>query len=247
MTVALDPAADLPELDDAVPFEAVAREAVLGGYAWWQPHRAPTIVFAHGHGQDARFHADRARDFHNRGWHAVSVANRGWPGSTGDPNDYGLCGEIDLTAVLAVLVARGCSEIWLFGYSAGGLWMARGLSAAPQVTGAITVNSPMNIATLYRDTLARRMRTYYDEILTPDGWQVRSPVHVAHRIRTPMLAFGGTEDGMVPSSQAEEISGAVSDGTYVELSGMRHVPSDEQWRYIMERTEAWMMRVREQQ
>jgi pimeloyl-ACP methyl ester carboxylesterase len=244
-TVAVEPDAALPVLADASSLQLTAGGAVLGGYAWWQPEEAPAIVFAHGLGQDASFHADRARAFADRGWHAVCVASRGWPGSTGDPDDYGRSAETDLAAVVQAVESHRCSELWLFGFSAGGLWLTRGLPAVEGVRGVVTVNSPMNIRTTYRDTLASRMRAFYDNILTPHERIACSPVAVADRITAPMLTFGGTEDGMVPASQGREICALVPSSTYVEMTGMRHLPTADEWRQIMHRVDSWMTRVRE--
>lgn len=243
--VVVQPDDELEALPDAEPLAVTVGSDRLGGYAWWQPGPAPAIVFAHGWGQDATFHADRAREYYGRGWHAVCVALRGWPGSTGEVDDYGLSGEKDMAALTAVVRERGCSELWLLGFSAGGLWMARGLPAAGPVDGAVTVNAPMDLGTVHRDTLASRMRRYYGDVITPAGWNDRSPVVVADRIDAPVLAIGGTEDGMVPVSQAREIAAAVRDGTHHELVGMRHVPTDREWRVIMRRVEDWMSGVRE--
>lgn len=244
--VAVEPDAALPVLDDASPLRVSAGDATLGGYAWWQPTTAPAIVFAHGLGQDASFHADRARVFHERGWHAVCVASRGWPGSTGDPDDYGASAERDLSAVVRTVHTQRCSELWLLGFSAGGLWLTRGLPAVEGVRGLVTVNSPMNIRTTYRDTRASRMRTFYDHVLTPARWTACSPVAVADRIATPLLAIGGTEDGMVPASQAREICEMVPRSTYVEMTGMRHLPSADEWQQIMDRVDDWMTGLRQQ-
>lgn len=241
----VQPDDELGWLPDAERLNIAVGSDELGGYAWWQPGPAPAIVLAHGWGQDATFHAERARDYHRRGWHAVCVALRGWPGSTGDVDDYGLSGEKDIAAVTAAVRERSCTELWLLGFSAGGLWMARGLPAAGPVDGAVTVNAPMNLSTVHRDTLASRMRRYYGDVITPAGWSDRSPVAVADRITTPVLAIGGTEDGMVPISQAREIAGAVRNGTYHEVVGMRHVPTDSEWRLIMQRVDDWMNGVRE--
>lgn len=244
---AIDPSAPLPSPDPpASALQIPAGDALLGGYAWWQPTQAPAILFAHGLGQDATFHAERARAFHDRGWHAVCVASRGWPGSTGNPNDYGRSAQTDLTAVVQTVRQQGCSEIWLFGFSAGGLWLARGLPAVTGIAGLVTVNSPMNVRTTYRDTLATRMRAFYDEILTAEEQISCSPVTVADQIRTPILAFGGTQDGMVPATQAQEICGVVPGSTYVEMVGMRHIPTQNEWQQIMARAAEWMTKIREQ-
>lgn len=244
--VAIEPDAALPTLADAADLQIPTDDAQLGGYAWWQSQPAPAIVFAHGLGQDATFHADRARMFHKRGWHAVCVASRGWPGSTGDPNDYGRSAEQDLAAVVRMLEAHECSELWLFGFSAGGLWLTRGFPAVEGVRGVITINSPMSIRTTYQDTLASRMRTFYDNVLTPDQWDACSPVAVAEQITAPMLTFGGTEDGMVPAGQGRQICALVPGSTHVEIEGMRHVPTGDQWQQIMDRVDSWMTSVREQ-
>lgn len=244
--VAVDPAAELPDLADAHHLRIPAGDAVLGGFAWWQRGPAPAVVLAHGMGQDATYHADRARAFHARGWHAVSVASRGWPGSTGDPDDYGRSAETDLAAVVGTVRDRGCTELWLLGFSAGGLWLARGLPAVTGVSGLVTVNSPMNVRTTYRDTMASRMRRFYDTVLTARQQWDCSPVSVAEQITMPLLSVAGADDGMVPATQAEEICALVPRGTCLQIAGMRHLPTDEQWELILASVQDWMAGVRQQ-
>lgn len=243
-SVAVEPGDALPQIADAEVFRADTTDAALGGYAWWQTGSAPAVVLMHGWGQDASYHADRARAFHAAGWHAVSVGLRGWPGSTGDHNDYGLSAEHDLAAIVAAVQEHRPTELWILAYSAGGLVATRGLPAAGTVWGLITVNAPMNVHTEYRDTKAQRMRDYYDDALTPEHWERCSPVTVADRIGTPMLVITGSDDAMIPSSQAAEICQRVPSATYLEIEGMRHLPTDAQWDDILERSARWMDEVR---
>jgi len=240
----VQPGGQLAHLDDADPLAVDAGDAVLGGYAWWQTGPAPAIVLMHGWAQDATYHADRARGFHDAGWHAISVASRGWPGSTGDPDDYGLSAETDIAALADAVRVKDATELWILGYSAGGLAAARGLPATSGVDGVVTVNAPMNVHTEYRDTPAQRMRDYYDRVLTQAHWDRCSPVVVADRIQTPLLAVAGTADSVIPASQAREICALVPTATYHEIEGMRHLPTQDEWRAILTRASDWMGEIR---
>lgn len=245
MSTQVAPGDALPVVEDAEPLSVAAGEATLGGYAWWQDGAAPAVVLLHGWAQDASYHAARARRFHADGWHAVSVASRGWPGSGGDPDDYGLSAETDLGAIVAAVQQRDASELWVIAYSAGGLIAARGLPAVGDaVWGLVTVNAPMNVRTEYRDTPSQLMRDYYDQILTERHWQTCSPVTVADRIHTPMLVVTGTDDRLIPPSQAAEICDLVPSASYLEIEQMRHLPTEDEWRTILLRAGEWMSGIR---
>lgn len=242
MTAAVRPGDALPALEDAEPFVVEADER-LGGYAWWQEQPADTAVLIHGWGQDASHLAALARDLHARGWSTVSLAARGWPGSTGDANDYGLSSERDIPAVVRAVRQHGATAIWLLGYSAGGLQAARGVVAADGVAGLVTINAPMNVHTEYRDTPSQMMRDYYDDILTPEHWERCSPVTVADRITVPMLLIAGTEDRIIPHTQSQEMARLVRGSRYVEIDGMRHLPTDEEWTAILALVLRWVDQV----
>lgn len=243
MTTAVQPGDALPVLDDAEPFAVQVDDVRLGGYAWWQPSPAPAIVLIHGWGQDASHLAGLARQLHGRGWNVLSLAARGWPGSTGDAGDYGLSSDRDIPAVVSAVHQRGVSNVWLLGYSAGGLQAARGVVAAEGVAGVITVNSPMNVHTEYRDTPSQMMRAYYDDILSPAHWERCSPVTVADQVTVPMLLIAGTEDRIIPCTQSQEMAALVPSASYVEMPGMRHLPTDEQWDDILARALGWIEQV----
>lgn len=229
----VSPGDPITEVPDAELVRFDTHDTHLGGYAWWQDGPADAVLFMHGWAQDAAYHADRARALHRAGWDVLSLASRGWPGSGGDPDDYGLNAEHDIPTAVRLLRDRGARRVLGIGFSAGGLKLVRGAPYADGLSAVVTINAPMNVHTEYRDTLSSAMREYYDRILTPAHWERCSPVTVADQIRQPLMAIAGSEDGMIPPSQAREICALVPGARYVEIPGMRHLPTDQQWDDIM--------------
>ena len=238
---AVNPSGPLPAATDAEPVTVESGDpntdgVELGGYAWWASDPAPAVLFLHGWGQDASYHYGRARDLHARGWNAVSLSLRGWPGSGGD-DEYGLHADDDLGAALRMINAHpSVTGTVVLGYSMGGLIGAVGIANAGGAAGLVMVNSPTDIPAAYRDTGRDMLRTYYDAILTEGQWTGCSPITYAAKLTMPTLIVVGAEDRMIPPSQGQALAAVLPTAQLFEIDGMRHAPSDEDWALIMDRT-----------
>ncbi|PRZ43582.1 serine aminopeptidase S33 family [Antricoccus suffuscus] len=238
---AVNPYGPLPAATDAEPVTVQSGDpntdgAELGGYAWWASDPAPAVLFLHGWGQDASYHYGRARDLHARGWNAVSLGLRGWPGSDGE-DEYGLHADDDLGAALRMLNARpSVTGTVVLGFSMGGLIGAVGVANAGGAAGLVMVSSPTDLPAAYRDTGRDMLRTYYDATLTDGQWTGCSPITYVAELTVPTLVVVGTEDRMIPPSQGRALAAALPSAQLLEIEGMRHVPADEDWALIMERT-----------
>lgn len=237
---AVNPSGPLPAATDAEHITVQSGDpnadgVELGGYAWWASDPAPAVLFLHGWGQDASYHYDRARDLHARGWNAVSLGLRGWPGSGGE-DEYGLHADDDLGAALRMINARASvTETLVLGFSMGGLIGAVGVANAGGAAGLVMVSSPTDIPSAYRDTGRDMLRTYYDAILTEGQWTGCSPITYAAELTLPTLIVVGTEDRMIPPSQGRALAAALPAAQLLEIDGMRHAPTGDDWAIIMSR------------
>lgn len=238
---AVNPSGPLPVAADAEPVTVQSGDpntdgVELGGYAWWASDPAPAVLFLHGWGQDASYHYGRARDLRARGWNAVSLGARGWPGSGGE-DEYGLHADDDLGAALRVINAHpSVTETIVVGFSMGGLIGAVGVATAGGAAGLVMVSSPTHIPSAYRDTERDMLRTYYDAVLRDGQWTGCSPITYIAELILPTLIVIGTEDRMIPPSQGRAFAAALPAAELLEIDGMRHLPSEDDWATIMDRT-----------
>lgn len=56
----------------------------------------------------------------------------------------------------------------------------------------------------------------------------------ADRLAHPMLVVVGAEDRITPPDQGRRLAAAVPDATLLEMAGMGHHPSDEEWVRILD-------------
>lgn len=190
----------------------------------------PLIVDVHGGPTScasSSLSVDRAF-FTSRGIAFVDVDYRG---STGYGRAYrdalkGRCGIVDVEDSIAAarfLAQRGSIDprrMVIRGASAGGYTTLAALTFRPEVFGAgISHFGIADLELIHLD--GHKFESRYDEGLLapwPEGRSVfreRSPIHVLHEIRVPMLIFQGLDDRVVPPSQVDAMEAALHD---------RHVP-----------------------
>jgi len=219
------PAADL-STPESVSWQAEDGSHVYGLYYPPASRRfegkgqPPLIVNIHGGPTgcvDMSF-AARAQYFATRGWAFLDLDYRG---STGHGRRYmetlrqnwGLTDVEDAVAAAQYLCADGKADptrLVICGGSAGGYTVLQALVTRPGFFRAgLCLYGISNLFTLAADTHKFEAR-YLDSLIGPlpesaDIYRERSPIFAADKISDPVAVFQGSEDKVVPPSQAEEI------------------------------------------
>ncbi|WP_394214374.1 alpha/beta hydrolase family protein [Brachybacterium vulturis] len=225
----------LPIIDGARPMSLAMGDVELGGYTWWSDCGAPAVLLVHGWGEDASTMAPVARQIRSRAWHAVSFSLRGWPGSSG-VDDYGLSASKDIGRLLAWIRGRPqVSSLSVVGFSMGCLMAS--LAARDQrrgeLAGLTVVSAPSDLVSFSRDTAFGGVRRYLDATLQAHQWRESSPLTHAPNLEHPMLVVVGTEDSMTPPEQGRRLAAAAPNAELLEIGGMGHHPSPQQWERIL--------------
>ncbi|GAA5512759.1 hypothetical protein Dcar01_01481 [Deinococcus carri] len=229
------PGLDLPPLPDAARLTLPLGDVTLGGYYWMQSRPAPAVLLLHGWGQDASHMAHPARLFREAGWHALSLSQRGWRGS-GGCDDYGRSGADDMRRALDWLGRQpGVTSALLLGFSMGGLVALLAASAPCAARGVVAVSAPTDLRRTARTTSLGILRRYYDAVLTERQWVEGSPLRHVARLRVPALLVVGTEDRFCPPAEGRSYAAATG-SCLLELPGMAHQPTDEEWRLLVRET-----------
>lgn len=184
----------------------------------------PALVLVHGGptGQQGRAYDLRTAFFTSRGI-AVLVLN--YRGSSGYGRVYrrslaerwGLSDVEDAVEAHRHLVETGSADperIGIIGASAGGYTVLRALTAHPETFAVgISLYGISDLFTLAADTHKFEAR-YCDFLLGPlpeqaERYRERSPIFAAERITAPLALFQGSEDQVVPPSQAEKLAASL--------------------------------------
>jgi dipeptidyl aminopeptidase/acylaminoacyl peptidase len=187
----------------------------------------PAIVLVHG-GPTSHVPAAYSSDtlfFTSRGYACLAVNYRG---SSGFGRSYrnalrGRWGELDVEDAVGgakAVCERGLADparLAIKGGSAGGFTVLNAMARHPGFFRAgICLYAVANLFTI-GDVTHKFEKRYLDSMVgrLPDDaekFRARSPVFHADRIRDPLAVFQGAEDAFVPSSQAEQIVGALERG-----------------------------------
>lgn len=183
----------------------------------------PLIVMTHG-GPTAmtECHYDAGRQFWvSRGFAVLDV---NYSGSTGFGRAYrnrlrgqwGLLDVSDVAAAVAEVTSQGkadAARVAITGGSAGGFTTLASLTSTGVYAAGISRYGIGDLTTLATDTHKAESR-YTDSLVAPwpehrAVYEDRSPINHLDRLSTPMLILQGTEDKIVPPSQAERMADAV--------------------------------------
>ena len=182
--------------------------------------RPPLIVMIHGGPTSAVETGFEAKNqyFASRGW---SVLDLDYRGSTGHGREYmkalrsnwGVLDVEDAIGGAQNLIDRGLADpnrLVIMGGSAGGYTVLRTLTIRPGFFRAgICLYGISNLFNLAADT--HKFEAHYlDSLLGPlpdaaNIYRERSPIYSIDKLIDPIAIFQGTEDKVVPQTQAEEI------------------------------------------
>jgi fermentation-respiration switch protein FrsA (DUF1100 family) len=214
---------------EVVQIETADGERLVG---WYRPPAAgrPTIVFFDGNGGRLDWQAGRWRDTGAAGVGQLSVAYRGYGGSTGTPTEAGL--HADARAAYAWLTARHApADIVVHGFSLGSGVAVRLASERP--IRALILEAPFT-ATV--DVAAERYPFLPVRLLMRDRFESRA--HIG-RVSAPVLFAHGEADRVVPFRSGQRLY-ALADPPkrFVRYPGADHtdLPSRglyaEIWRFL---------------
>ncbi len=225
--------------ETALPFVSVAVPLTWDGpegpvHAWWyaptnpdavapEGELPPVIVRSHG-GPTAFSNADLDLAYQfwtSRGIGALDVnyggsshygreyRNRLW-------GEWGVVDVRDCVDAVRVVVDRGLVDpqrVAIMGGSAGGYTTLQALVTSDVFAAGLSDYGVSDLATLATDT--HKFEAHYtDRLVAPwpegkDLYEARSPIHHLDRLNSPMLLQQGSDDRVVPPSQAREMAEAV--------------------------------------
>lgn len=178
-----------------------------------------TVLLFHGNGECVSDYDGAAPEFARAGADLAIVDYRGYGASTGSPTLRTCLSDAHhvLAATLAVTAGR---PLVVMGRSLGSQCAAELCQTArPDVIGYIYESG---IADL--DGLIRRRGVTLTEPLPEDDLEVFSPIRKLRRCATPMLILHGSEDTLIPPSEARMTFDALAtrDKELVTISGRGH-------------------------
>lgn len=189
----------------------------------WRPPRpgCGVVVSFHGNGSRPEPHAARfaAGPWRAGGWGVLSVAYRGYPGSTGSPSEDGLIRD-GLAAVEAARARAPGAPILLHGHSLGAAVAVAVAERVPAI--GLYLEAPF-------DSMTHTVRLHVP--LAPI-WLLRDTYRSDLRIRggtAPVLIVQGRDDTVVPAKLARNLAEAagpraridVIPGDHVSILGIR--------------------------
>jgi dipeptidyl aminopeptidase/acylaminoacyl peptidase len=200
-----------------------------------EPRSLPTVILPHG--------GPWARDTWGYNGFLQFLANRGYAvldpnfrGSTGYGKDFLNAGngqwgtgamQHDISDGVQYLIEQGIADparVGIMGGSYGGYAVLAGLTYTPELYAAgVDLFGPSNLLTLL-ETIppywAQIRQMFYERMGNPETAEGRaqlvaqSPLHVADRIRVPLLIFQGANDPRVKQAESDQIVIALRDRGY---------------------------------
>jgi dipeptidyl aminopeptidase/acylaminoacyl peptidase len=225
--------------ETALPYASVAEQITWDGpegpvHAWWYAptnpdavapdgELPPVIVKSHG-GPTSFSYADL--NLSNQFWtsRGIGILDVNYGGSSHYGRAYrnrlwGQWGVVDVrdcADAVRVVVDRGLadpSRVAIMGGSSGGYTTLQALVTSDAFAAGLSDYGISDLATLATDT--HKFEAHYTDRLVapwPEGkalYEERSPIHHLDRLNSPMLLQQGTDDRVVPPSQAQEMAAAV--------------------------------------
>jgi uncharacterized protein len=229
----------------ALDIEVVSYPSPLGPIeAWHVPGtRSQWVVHVHGKGASLEEALPAAVGIAAAGYHQLIIGYRNDPGQPSDPSGhyrYGVTEWEDLAAAVDWAVARGASQVALFGYSTGGaIALSYHYKRPDAPVRALVLDSPNLDMGATIDLAARHERlvagvpvpfTVTEVAKTLSGlrasinWTALDYLRRVDGLSVPVLVFHGTEDVVVPietSRRLKQLRPAMVE--LVEVDGAGHV------------------------
>ena len=200
----------------------------------------PVIVLSHGGPTGA---ARSSLDLGIQYWttRGIGVLDVNYGGSTGFGTEYrdrlkgnwGITDTLDCIHAAEHVVSRGQADpdrLVIKGGSAGGFTTLAALTFHDLFAAGISRYGVADLETLARDTHKFEAR-YLDSLIGPwpeaaEIYRARSPIHHTEQLTRPMILLQGSEDPIVPPSQAEQMISALEGAgiahSYLVFEGESH-------------------------
>jgi dienelactone hydrolase len=198
----------LPDLAGAANVAVSGVGVMLGGYLFQPSARKPqmpALLLLHGNPGSAEDLEATARNLAERGYVALALSMRGFPGSGGE-DDCGARQADDAVEALHWLARQpgvDRSRLGILGYGQGGQ-VALLAAARTSLPRAVVAYFPVTDVTRWADTTAYQpVRDYVAQVCQPHGPSVVSPLFHAATMGAPVLLIHGAADDRVPPSQSE--------------------------------------------
>ena len=236
----------LPEIAGAAPVEVPGVGVILGGYLFQPPVRRPpmpALLLLHDNPGSAEDLESVARNLAERGYVALALSMRGFPGSEGQ-DDCGARQADDAVEALYWLARQpgvDRSRLGILGFGQGAqvaLLAAARSSLAKAVVGYFPVT---DVPRWSEGTIYQSVRDYVARVCQQQPQSSVSPVLHAATITTPVLLIHGEEDDRVPAEQSrlmhEALQGVGRQSEIRLMPGARHgfTPDEleESWPWVM--------------
>lgn len=236
----------LPDLAGATSVAVSGVGVMLGGYLFQPSARKPqmpALLLLHGNPGSAEDLESTARSLAERGYIALALSMRGFPGSGGD-DDCGARQADDAVEALHWLARQpgvDRSRLGVLGYGQGAQ-VALLAAARTSVLRAVVAYFPVTDVTRWSDTTAYQpVRDYVARVCQPHGPSVVSPLFHAATMGAPVLLIHGAADDRVPPSQSElmyqALQGSSRQSELHLVPGARHEFTPDE----LEQTWPWVM------
>lgn len=172
-----------------------------------------TIILFHGNASTASSYLTKASEWVEKGFGALLVSYRGYPGSTGKASEQGL--HLDAEAAYQFIKDQGNGPIALYGHSLG-TGVATKLAAQSEIF-ALVLEAPY-------DALENIAANRYPWIPVKSliAHKFQSDRYIGD-VSAPILIMHGDQDDVIPISHGRQLHQAAPSGAkFVELKGARH-------------------------
>jgi dienelactone hydrolase len=236
----------LPDIAGATNVAVSGVGVMLGGYLFQPSARKPqmpALLLLHGNPGNAEDLESAARSLAERGYIALALSMRGFPGSGGE-DDCGAHQADDAVEALHWLARQpgaDRSRLGILGYGQGAQ-VALLAAARTSVLRAVVAYFPVTDVTRWADTTAyQAVRDYVARVCQPHGPSVVSPLFHAATMGAPVLLIHGGADDRVPPSQSElmyqALQGSSRQSELHVVPGARHEFTPDE----IEQTWPWVM------
>ncbi len=236
----------LPDIAGAANVSVSGVGVVLSGYLFQPSTRKPqmpALLLLHGNPGSAEDLEPAARNLAERGYVALALSMRGFPGSGGQ-DDCGARQADDAVEALHWLARQpgvDRSRLGILGYGQGAQ-VALLAAARTSLLRAVVAYSPVTDITRWGDTTTYQpMRDYVTRVCQPHGPSAVSPLFHVATMSAPVLLIHGVADDWVPLSQSELMHEALQGGGRASelrlVPGARHELTadelEESWPWVM--------------